>query len=152
MPSFQSHCCGFAGSREDNLRIQQSLQIVGEIRKLREGAFGDTVKDLPIVVSGDYNLVGSRKPLDVLNDAGLIDVLPKDPNTVNAHTWRGLSATQSFWPDRLDLVTQTKDLKPLRALILNTEKLKQWQHQELGGTKKDDSRASDHLMLICDFK
>jgi predicted extracellular nuclease len=64
-----------AASKEDELRIQQAEQLVGEIKRLREGVFGEKGKNAPVVLIGDYNLVGSRKPLDVINAGGLQDVI-----------------------------------------------------------------------------
>lgn len=145
-------CCGFVDSAQDRLRVQQAEQLVGEIKRMRDGAFGVDAKVAPLVLIGDYNLVGSRKPLDQLRAAGLKDVLLRFPNDGSAYTWRGLTAEESFWPGRLDLLTHSDDLTPLKALVLDTERLKPWQLRELGWPKKNDSRASDHLMLIGDFR
>ena len=145
-------CCGYASSDEDNLRIQQAEQIVGEIKRMREGEIGEKAKDAPIVVIGDYKLVGSRKPLDVLNKAGLADFLMRSPIDGSAYTWRELDANkdQAFWPGRLDFVTHGPRLKPLRGLVLDTAKLSADELKTLA-LHKEDSRASDHLLLICDF-
>ena len=147
--SMHAKCCGYAGSREDTLRVQQAEQVVGEIRRMRNGDLGDRFKDLPIVLIGDYNLVGSRKPLDILAEAGLKDVICRDSNG-SAYTWRGLKPNESFWPGRLDLATHSAGLKPLQAFVLNSSRLPQ---ETLGKLKLNpqDSRASDHLLLLVDF-
>jgi predicted extracellular nuclease len=73
-------CCGFAGSKEDDLRVQQSQQIVDELKRMRQGEFGEAARNAPVILIGDYNLVGSRNPLDVLNAAGLRDTICRAPD------------------------------------------------------------------------
>ncbi len=58
-------CCGYADSREDLKRIEQARELAGQIQRLRNGDFGEKAKRAGIVVVGDYNLVGSRTPLDI---------------------------------------------------------------------------------------
>jgi hypothetical protein len=40
-------CCGYACSSEDDLRIQQAEQIIGEIKRMRDGAFGEKAQGAP---------------------------------------------------------------------------------------------------------
>jgi hypothetical protein len=47
-------CCGFAGSKEDDLRIEHANKLVDEIERLREGAFGEAAKNAPVMLIGDY--------------------------------------------------------------------------------------------------
>jgi hypothetical protein len=141
---------GHAGSREDLLRIQQAEQVVGEIQKMRQGKFGENARDAAVIVVGDYNLVGSRLPLDVFQGPGLSDVLFKDSKTGEAMTWQGETRT-TFWPGRLDLLCHDSKLTSTRGMILNSGTLTD---EELEGTglERSDSLASDHLMLIGDFE
>ncbi len=125
---------GYAGSKEDKLRIQQATQLVAEIEKMRDQQFGKDAQEAPVIVIGDYNLVGSRKPLDILLRAGLSEVLPVRQENGFAHTWQGLKENESFWPGRLDLVTQS-GLKPIHAIVMDSEA----------------SRFSDHFMLVGEF-
>lgn len=53
--------------------MEQAEQLVQGIKKLRQGGFGENLKDAGIVIVGDYNLVGSRKPLDIVRAAGVKD-------------------------------------------------------------------------------
>ena len=125
---------GFAGSKEDKLRIQQATQLVSEIEKMRNQQFGKEAMQAPVIVIGDYNLVGSRKPLDILLAAGLSEVLPVRQGNGFAHTWQGLKEDESFWPGRLDLLTQA-GLKTLNAEVMESE----------------TNRYSDHFMLVGEF-
>ena len=137
-------CCGYAGSQEDMLRIQQAEQIVHEIKRLERGDFGEVAMRAPIVLIGDYNLVGSRKPLDVINAAGLKDVhCTASDNSV--HTWRGLKPDVSFWPGRLDLVS-TRGFESVTGRIYDSKKVDQNESK----FEHEDSEASDHLMIVLD--
>jgi len=142
-------CCGFSGSKEDGLRVQQAEQLVGEITRLRDGAFGKEAQSAPVVLIGDYNLVGSRKPLDVINAAGLSDVICSSSNG-SAFTWRGLKPDESFWPGRLDLVS-TNGFQSVIGRVFDTAQLADSQLEQLA-LDKSDSLASDHLMLVVDCK
>lgn len=139
---------GYLGSSEDDLRIQQAEQIVGEVKKMRDGEFGDVAKDASVIVVGDYNLVGSKIPLQRLVDAGLQELLCKNPANGEAATWRD-PRVGSFWPGRLDLLCHDGKMEALRGVVFNTGTVPE---DQLGDVKKDDSLASDHLMLIGDFK
>ena len=91
-------CCGYTGSREDRTRVRQAQQLVGQIRALRNGDFGEELQQAGIVIIGDYNLVGSRKPLDIIKTAGMTEwVLPGMVDGA-AFTRRGIRKKESFWP------------------------------------------------------
>lgn len=138
---------GYFGSLEDDLRIQQAQQIVGELKKLRDGEFGDDIKNTPVIVVGDYNLVGSKTPFQTLVDAGMTDLLCKNPSNGEANTWRG-NSNSSFWPGRLDLLCHDEKLTPVNGWVLDSRTLGR---SELDGIQAEDSEASDHLILIGDF-
>ena len=101
---------------------------------MRNQQFGKEAMQAPVIVIGDYNLVGSRKPLDILLAAGLSEVLPVRQGNGFAHTWQGLKEDESFWPGRLDLLTQA-GLKTLNAEVMESE----------------TNRYSDHFMLVGEF-
>jgi hypothetical protein len=72
---------GYIGSEEDRLRIRQANDIVATIDEIHKGQYDED--DAPcikpaIVIVGDFNLVGSRTPLDLIIDKkvyGLKDLL-----------------------------------------------------------------------------
>jgi endonuclease/exonuclease/phosphatase family metal-dependent hydrolase len=145
-------CCGYAGSWQDETRVYQAEQLADRIQRMRKGEYGEKCKDAGVVVVGDYNLVGSRKPLEILKKAGLIDLLLRASGDGAAYTWRGLRKDESFWPGRLDLVTfDANVLTPARGIVVDTSRLSD---EALGGLglRAEDSLVSDHLLLVADFR
>lgn len=121
--------------------------MAGEIKRLRDGAFGEAAKDAAIVLIGDYNLVGSRKPLDIINKAGLKDVVCNATDG-SAYTWRGLKADESFWSARLDIAS-TIGFTTVTGHVFDTARINNDQLESFG-VNSTDSSASDHLMLVVD--
>ena len=101
---------------------------------------------------GDYNLVGSRTPLDMLTDAagpGLQHWLLPNLIGESVATWR--QNDSSFPPGLLDLVTYSPGrLVPRNGFVLDTGHLNEEELAKLG-VKVKDSLVSDHLMLLADF-
>ena len=140
-------CCGFADSDEDKLRVTEAEKINEAIAKMRKGEFGAAAAKAPIVLVGDYNLVGSKKPLEKLYESGLKDVLCRARDG-SACTWRGLNARESYWPGRLDLAS-VAGVKDVNGYIIDTERMPDARRKKLG-LEIDDSRVSDHLTLVID--
>ncbi|MDM4019336.1 endonuclease/exonuclease/phosphatase family protein [Roseiconus lacunae] len=141
-------CCGFTGSREDQRRIEEVNELLSDLQRVRSGEFGEKAAAAGIVVLGDFNLVGSRKPLDLINEAGLTDVMLTCPVDGSAMTWQGVSPRESFWPGRLDYVTlDLQRLKWTGGFVINSEQFRQ---VTLG--PEIDTPASDHSMLVVDVK
>lgn len=141
-------CCGYSGSQEDDRRVSEVNELLSDLKRVREGEFGGEAAAASVIVLGDFNLVGSRKPLDLLNEAGLADVMLRCPVDRSAMTWRGLRPTESFWPGRLDYVTiKGERLTPIGGFILNSEQL-----AKLEGSETEGVAASDHSMLVVDVK
>lgn len=133
-------CCGYAGSEQDVLRIRHAQDVVKTIQS----------RDLPAVVVGDWNLVGSRTPLDIIEtQTKLTPWLLRHFRGVDTYTWYDESS--SFGPGRLDLVAfDLERLKPVNGFVLNIrmlaeDELRQW------GLQPSDAFASDHMMLVTDF-
>ena len=109
-------CCGYTGSREDRTRVRQAQQLVGQIRALRNGEFGEKLRQAGIVIIGDYNIVGSRKPLDIIKTAGMTDWILPGIGDGAAFAWREIRNDESFWPGRLDVLTYDQaTLEPLNG-------------------------------------
>jgi endonuclease/exonuclease/phosphatase family metal-dependent hydrolase len=148
---------GYIDSREDHLRTQQANDIIATIAEIHRGQHS---KDDPagtkpaIVIVGDFNLVGSRTPLDRIigkNDYGLKDWLIPNLIGESVVTWRGASR-DSFSPGKLDYVVYSaRTLMPKNGFILNSELLNQAERRQL---KLDaaDSTLSDHLSMTVDFQ
>ncbi|MHC4742407.1 MAG: endonuclease/exonuclease/phosphatase family protein [Planctomycetota bacterium] len=147
---------GYIDSKEDRLRVKQAAEIVVTIDEIHAGQYDEGVspkKEPAIVILGDFNLVGSRKPLDIITEKeahGLKNWLT--PNLVGESviTWRG-GPRESFAPGKLDYVVYSgKTLMPKNGFILNSESLNQTQREQLQ-LEPADSRLSDHLLIITDF-
>lgn len=112
--------------------------------------------DLPASAIGStietHNLVGSRKPLDIIKTARMTDWVLPGMGDRAAYTWRGLGREESFWPGRLDVVTyDPATLKPSNGCIADTSRLLENTLRELK-LRAQDSLASDHLLLVADFQ
>ena len=143
-------CCGFRNDVRDQSRVREARRLASQIERLRAGEFGEHLRSAGVVVVGDYNLVGSRQPLAALESAGLTEYLLYGLADQVACTWRG-DEDEEFWPGRLDLlIYDATSLEPKSGFVLNTEDLSESLLSELG-LRRDDSTASDHLLLVADF-
>ncbi len=147
---------GYIGSKEDLWRIEQAKVILEAIEEINKGTYDDS--DGPstkpsIVMIGDFNLVGSRTPVDLLinqKSSGLNDW--RLPNLVGESiiTWRG-GLRSSFSPGKLDYCLYTSEtLTRKNGFVLNSELLDQTELKQLE-LRSTDSRVSDHLMAVADF-
>ncbi|MEO1511402.1 MAG: hypothetical protein AAFU70_04945, partial [Planctomycetota bacterium] len=110
--------------------------------------------DVPVIVAGDWNLVGSNTPREILTapDGPALDhmILLKTDGR-DAATWRALNGL-GFTPGLLDLVAfSPESLEPLGGFVVDTERMTPSELQALG-LRPLDSLVSDHLMLVADFK
>ena len=156
--SIHPRCCGYIGSGQDFSRIAEMEGVASTIEALRDGALGAGLEPysyVPIIIIGDWNLVGSRTPLDVAED-------PQGPNLTHwllshlsdpdVYTWRNDNGFPgSFSPGLLDLLAYSADLMTARnGFVLDSFQLDLDTLDELG-LDAEDSQASDHLMLVGDF-
>ncbi|MEM9066459.1 MAG: GC-type dockerin domain-anchored protein [Planctomycetota bacterium] len=155
--SVHHKCCGNILSSEDATRIGQSNAIADTIADFRAAALGGSLSpfaDAGIVVIGDWNLVGSREPLDVLLDPRTPDMVLSTPINAggnDAATWRDLDGF-GFPPGVLDLITFSGDrLTELNSYALDTELLTSAELASLGLEQSDSTIASDHKLLVLDL-
>jgi endonuclease/exonuclease/phosphatase family metal-dependent hydrolase len=158
---FTNHpkCCGHIGSSEDAQRIGEMNDLIAVIDALRTGALGAALvphADAPVVLIGDWNLVGSRVPLDLVEDpAGpaLREVYLEPLAGNSVATWRGgSSGPGSFMPGRLDLLAvQRAGLEVRSAFVLDSARLSGPTLATLG-LQPNDSDGSDHLLLVADLE
>jgi len=148
---------GYIDSSEDRLRIRQANDIVATIGEVFSGQyFEDDARGRKpaVVIVGDFNLVGSRAPLDLILEEkiyGLKDWLIPNLIGESVVTWRG-GTRASFSPGKLDYVIYSAmTLVPKNGFILNSELLNQTECRRL---KLDvaDSKLSDHLLMTIDFQ
>ncbi len=144
-------CCGSATGSEETRRIRQANQLVAGIKAIRRGQYGEKAREAGFVLIGDYNLVGSREPVTILESAGMQALAFSVPDGGAAYTWRGINGRESFYPGRLDWLTyDPRKLQATQSVIVDTTRMSQSALRRLG-LKRDDSLASDHLLLVADF-
>lgn len=142
-------CCGSAGSPEDVRRMAEARAIAA-MMGTSASAYPGAIR----VIAGDFNLVGTRPPLDLIR-AG-IDADGTDLSVVNAPrwgdnaivTWR--DAGSQFPPGRLDYVVWSDaNADAANAFVLDTGLLSESALASLG-LMPGDTGLSDHLPTVVD--
>jgi len=147
-------CCGGAESVEDRFRRIQA----DAINRAARAAVGRRDDISAIVVGGDFNLVGSRRPLEILGQSGPpvsarlrlqpVHALQLDGRT--AATWR---QDGPFGPGRLDWILYSPwSLAPLRAFVFESRDLSGAALERLGVRADDSDHTSDHLPVVADLR
>ena len=131
-------CCGHDGSWEDTMRILEASLLSERIQHILEE------REVPVIISGDLNLVGSVQPLDILRNSKSpplksLDMLQHTDRA--AYTWRGL-INSPFGPGRLDYVLVDQSLVT-EGFIIKLEDLL---------TDEELMKSSDHYPLVTDIK
>ena len=163
---FNAHtpCCDNEGGRDfehDRLMVTWRDLLAGS------GPFTIGKRDV-LILAGDFNMVGYRRQLDVLQHGRFIDpsngpdfspsrskgsLKVADLRHSHArlvHTWR--SASSVFSPGRLDYVLYSRDVAKLKkSYTLDTAVLPDEVLEEFGLEAGDSLAASDHLPLVTDF-
>lgn len=145
-------CCGTAGSSEDTKRLAQAKAINSALRS----AFSPAGAPLVRVIGGDFNLVGTRAPLDAMcagidtdgSDLGV--AMPVVLGDTAVYTWND---PQSEFPaGRLDfLVFSDASAQAVNAFVIDTSRLSMKALARMGLDARDSS-ASDHLPVVVDLK
>jgi endonuclease/exonuclease/phosphatase family metal-dependent hydrolase len=145
-------CCGHAGSFEDRTRQVEADAVARALR----AAFAQQRPD-PLIIGGDLNLVGSRRPLDLLGEG--LDTDGRDLAVAQGYQLFGLTdATWAdpespFGPGRLDFVLFSDAALFLeRAVPLESRDVAEQWRQRRGLRPDDTEKASDHLPLVVDLR
>lgn len=149
---------GYIQSKEDVWRVKQAKAIVETLEGIRQGAYDDCIPrdtEPGIVVVGDFNLVGSRTPVDLMvmksPTVGLKEWVVANLVGESVTTWRG-GLNASFSPGKLDyMLYSEKQLTPGNGFLLDSGLLLQIDLNRLG-LLADDSTISDHLLATVDFQ
>lgn len=144
-------CCGSLDTTEDAQRIEEA----GLINAVLESAYAARPPAVRLI-AGDFNLVGSTKPLEVLahgldrDGSSLSAATPLSLGKPAALTWR--NPRSSFSPSRLDYVLFSDSSAVVtQAFILDTGLLSDESLRALG-LMRDDATASDHLPVVVDVR
>lgn len=136
-------CCGGASGREETLRQGEARAINGMLAAI-EG---------PKIIAGDFNLVGTRVPLDLMR-AGLdhgVDLAIAEPTALGQDlkvTWR--EWTTEFSPGRLDyFLYSPSSVRPVHSFVFDTSVLADESLARMG-LDRADGQQSDHLPVVVD--
>ncbi|MGC8864771.1 MAG: endonuclease/exonuclease/phosphatase family protein [Bacteroidales bacterium] len=145
-------CCYF-----DQERIMETQALMAIINKV--ATFNDGNLKMPVILAGDFNIVGSDIPYRNLTTGSLHlsqkpvlrDLVPIQVDHPVAITWR--DPQKLFSPARLDYIFYSPvNLHPVHSFILNTSMLDVDTLSALGLDGNIMKRCSDHLPLVADFK
>lgn len=142
---------GEPGGPRDRLRRIEALAIRDALAAAVRAGGVDGV-----LVAGDFNLVASRDPLDILaagpdvDGSGLAAMLPLRLDGTTAATWEKWE--EPFTPSRLDFVlVGDARLGAERAFVFRAADLPPaWRAHH--GLAEDASRVTDHLPLVTDLR
>ena len=144
-------CCGAPGDPADRLRRMEALGI----RDAMDAVLRDAGVD-GVVVAGDFNLVGTRAPLEVFTRGGegrpaleVVDTRRLDG--VSYTTWE--RAGDRFPAGRLDYVLPGGDaLEVLGAFSFATQDLSAAWRQRHRLSAETSAWATDHLPQVTDLR
>lgn len=148
-------CC----SRGENNRWDEINALSDFIQDaMQEGGRLHLEEDSPIIVAGDFNLVGSRDQLDAIragitewDDSYIKPVMPRQTEKRMNYTWRNDRST--FMPGKLDYIFYTGSMLTLKNhYTLQVESMSQEQRDKYDLQFGDTRDASDHLPLTADFE
>ena len=150
-------CCGFVGSSSDQGRIAEAEDTAAMLARFRAGQISAALAPfagVPVVVIGDWNLVGSDTPREILTDPagpGLSHDVLLNLDRRDAMSWRSSSGF-GFAPGLLDLCASSRDgLDFIDGFVVDTADLSGGE-LAAAGLEAGDSLASDHLLLVADFR
>lgn len=152
LASVHLKCCGTAGGVEDRTRLAEARAVNAAVHK---GIDDDRVAH--VVIAGDFNLVGSRPPLDLARaglDADGTDLLIADARVLGDfayYTWS--DAASDFSPGRLDFMAFSDASATMAtAFVLDTARLGPAALAAAGLRADDSAAASDHLPVVVDLR
>lgn len=156
LASLHLKCCGRLGSSEDETRAAETAAIREALEKASK-KLGEAGTPLDgIVVAGDFNLVGSRRPVDAIGesldfDGSSLDIVPAfDLERRSNATWR--STGNDFLPGRLDWMLVSGSRCAVRkSFVFSAEDLSDAAVAVLGLPASAIKEPSDHQPVVADL-
>ncbi|HRQ71820.1 MAG TPA: endonuclease/exonuclease/phosphatase family protein [Phycisphaerales bacterium] len=147
LASIHLKCCGGADGPEDAQRNAEARLINATLADALTG-----VQHGALVIAGDVNLVGRRKPLDTLaaglasGGGNLAIAAPRVLGDAAYYTWSDPGT--EFSPGRLDFALVGGG-RIVNAFVLDTARLSDAALERIG-LDRTDTAASDHRPLVID--
>ncbi len=140
------------GGPADRLRRVEAAVLRDRIRETLRGGGVDAV-----IVAGDYNLVGTPDPVDIVaagsdtDGSGLLVAQPRRLDGLSMATWE--QRGDRFTPGRLDYVlVGDAALSILRSFPFHSGDLSRRWRVHHGLDAETSPRATDHLPIITDLR
>lgn len=149
--SIHYKCCGSLDSAEDARRLVEAAAVRGALRTLAERS-----EARPVVLGGDFNLVGANTPLfrsiDGLDTDGS-DLRAADAAVLNgAAVYTQGGGDSDYMRSRLDFITYPDAAyEVVNAFVLDTALLSESELNRLN-LRRTDHEASDHLPIVVDLR
>ncbi|MEE8447448.1 MAG: endonuclease/exonuclease/phosphatase family protein [Gemmatimonadota bacterium] len=147
-------CCGNGTETVEEYLRQVEVAAIHEALTEALARHGGGVD--AVIVAGDFNLVGSREPLEAMlrgvdvDGSGLAVAEALQLDGLSNATWDG--GAGPFPPARLDfMLFGDASLRLERAFVLDTRDLTGEWLDHHGLRAEDTERASDHLPVVADF-
>ncbi|MBC8309097.1 MAG: endonuclease/exonuclease/phosphatase family protein [Phycisphaerales bacterium] len=140
--SLHLRCCGGPTGEAEEQRQEEAKSIRSIIDNMQSPRF---------VIAGDWNLVGTTKPLEIVqaNRLAIVDAFQPDMR-LNA-TWSDTAS--SFTPGRLDwMLYSPETLTLVNSFVLDTADIDKKTSFEKNLKAEDTAKLSDHLPLVADFR
>ena len=157
-------CCDNNSARQNEID-----GILRYLREIQDGQAYPLAQNAPIIIAGDFNLVGPRSQIESLltgdiinnnnygpdfipdwNKGDLSDLNPIVTGLPASYTW--YNPQSSFFPGRLDYVLYSgSSLFKTNAYVLNTTTLNQGDLSQNNLSQLDTDLNSDHLPMVSDW-
>jgi endonuclease/exonuclease/phosphatase family metal-dependent hydrolase len=156
-------CCA-----NDSARNRETGIIAAFIQDARIPGGRFTIPErTPIVLMGDFNLVGKAEQLTTLLEGRFVQGVRQAPDwdgsalaelvaqhnaAPETYTWRATLPGIRFYPGRLDYILYTDSvISPLRGFVFQTDSLPTERLAALNLNADDVFQASDHAPVVADF-
>lgn len=145
---------GTPESSPEALRSLETQAIRAAVKKARM-----TSRPHGILIGGDFNLVGTRDPLDIVrrgldldgSELAVVNALQLDG--LSANTWQGRGNGGRFPPGRLDwLLYGDSTLEVLGAFVFDSADLSPYWLAQHRLRANDSSATSVHQPIVADFR
>ena len=140
--SLHLRCCGGPSGEEEDQRQEEAHQIRNTL---------DSMQNSSCIIAGDWNLVGTMAPLEIVQSDTLQIVNACQPDGRCNATWSDESS--AFTPGRLDwMLYSPATLQVVNSFILDSSDFDSDTLQLYHLNATDTAKLSDHLPLVADFK